>query len=186
MSEELQKRPVDLILYKTYQGEISDLITHMEMPLSQLEPETRLVVPNGLFRGGVYGLELQKDSLRGSAFLRYYTEMSDQAEPVPDTMRAKIQYALFNTPRQKRPDLEHEGKKYEKTWGVSTGSNGELIFFKTEWSNDIHKCNNLIDRLKAASVNNNNVILQDRVLRLIFGPIYEGLHAAYTQLRGGT
>lgn len=185
MTTDLEKTTNNaLVHYQKYDGKNVDLITALQTPLSELKPELRLVTDDGMYVGGLSDLHISEKILFGRGYIHSYAVVNNE-DNTPSSMHNSIWHRLFGDKVAPifQDIIVHDSKKYSKEWSVVSERSSNMIINGHPSTPKIEY--DLLDVLRAESVNKNNVALSKELLKQLFMPTYESLLLAYTQMMHG-
>jgi len=182
MTEYIKKITDDLIFYQKYDGQMTSLIKQLPIPLSEFNPETRLVTENGMYIGGLFNLRLRGTRLWGNAYIDSYVDIGpeDKANSsIPQSRWSKL-FCNKSMP-ERRYDIMNEGKKYSKEWRIEAGDScGAVIISGTREYPKL--CDYILGDLRAEAITKKDMTLSNELLDKLFTPTLELVVLEYSKL----
>ena len=182
MNQNLQKitDDVKVIFCQTYDGRKSDLATVLQIPLSELKLENRLITKDGMYVGGICNLELSGKALLGKGYLVSYALKEKIAEEEHSMQKFVLNILFGDRIPKDESEVIQDGKNYSREWEIFTGSCGETIIYNRH--GEIEMKSYLIDDLKAKAINSHNVVISGSLMTQLFADSYKALRLMYKQL----
>lgn len=168
----------ELVVYSKFSGDLSRAVQKVTA-LTDIRPENRVVVDGGMYIASCSNLRLDPAGFLGYLYLAYYEEMNEKNEEVVEKNLTRLVLDKIFSRVKGRPDIEHEGKKYQLAWRSWSGRGD----YSTHWIIlNGHVFSEAVGKMKVRLAEDREILVANHFLSLLFNPVINSLLEAHTTM----
>lgn len=159
-----------LVVYNKFQGEIQKFVQEAVLPISELNPENRVVVDQGMYIASCRRLELEPSGFYGILRIKYLKEILESDKDHAENLWIKIKKVFVPKSDIGTSDtgiIEYDDKLYKEMWEIET-DRGWITSHGSVYGEALGK-------LKAVLYTKKKLLLANEFLMFLTEPVTDSL-----------
>jgi hypothetical protein len=178
----------ELVIYSPNQLDLRAHVNKLEVPISEINPENRIITDNGIYAGGFKRLKFDEYGVICLQYIRFLSKLEQEVinEKNSSYLLEKISANLFGKDKIKKIKLDnnkiiqHNNINYFEKWEIANGSSIILSYNHYQKKLDI---NDFFTGLKSEALERQNVTISNEFLMNLFLPLIISLKQSYFEFR---